>query len=268
MLGFAPTFRPMNDKRFLRYGIPLMAVLSLLPRGVLDMPVLPYWPVAYAVSLTFTLALWLGNRWLWRVLLQRWPQPADALRRLVALAATGVAYTLGTTLALGALVLRLQGQHLTAGGEVREMGINLVATLIVLLLYESRHLFEQWTFNLHRADHLAQAQTQAQLDALAQQLDPHFLFNSLNTLAALIDPTNAAAQTYVEGLADMYRYVLLSRERPTVLLAEELAFVETYVALQQVRFRTNVAGKVRRAGCRSGAARGSSQRARAWLKMR
>ena len=93
---------------------------------------------------------------------------------------------------------------------------------------------------MHRANHLAQAQTQAQLDALAQQLDPHFLFNSLNTLAALIDPADAAAQAYVEGLADVYRYVLLSRERPTVPLAEELAFVQTYVALQKVRFRDNV----------------------------
>jgi len=111
---------------------------------------------------------------------------------------------------------------------------------VVLLIYESRHTLGQWELNLRRADQLTQAQTQAQLDALAQQLDPHFLFNSLNTLAALIDPANAAAQHYVEGLADVYRYVLLSRDRPTVPLADELAFVQTYVTLQQVRFRTNV----------------------------
>ena len=55
-----------------------------------------------------------------------------------------------------------------------------------------------------------------------------------------MEPTNDAAQRYVEGLADVYRYVLLSRERPTVPLAEELAFVQTYVALQKVRFRDNV----------------------------
>jgi hypothetical protein len=229
----------MNDQRFLRYGIPLLAMLAMVPRGVFSQPVLPYWPVSYLVSLIFTLALWLGNRWLWRWLLARWPQLASTTRRLWWLAASGVAYTVATTLALGAAIVGLQGGRLRLAPELREIGLNLVATFIVLL-YETQHFFQQWQANLRRADQLAQASTQAQLDALAQQLDPHFLFNSLNTLAALIEPHNEPAQHYVDGLADVYRYVLLSRERPTVPLAEELAFVQTYVALQKVRFRDNV----------------------------
>ncbi|MVN77130.1 histidine kinase [Hymenobacter sp. HMF4947] len=240
-MAFAPTFaRSMNDRRFLLFGIPGMAALSLVPRGVLSLPVLPFWPASYAVSLTFTLALWLGNRQLWQWLLRRWPEAADTARRLWWLAGLGVAYTLATTLGLGAAIVGWQGGRLRLPQELREIGLNLVATFIVLLLYESMHFFQQWQANLRRADQLARAQTQAQLDALAQQLDPHFLFNSLNTLAALIEPQNEPAQHYVEGLADVYRYVLLSRERPTVPLAEELAFVQTYVALQKVRFRENV----------------------------
>jgi two-component system sensor histidine kinase AlgZ len=230
----------MNDRRFLLYGIPIVVVLALVPRGLFSLSLWPDLPIAFAFSLTFTLALWLGSRQLWQLLLQRWPDVADTNRRLWWLAATGVAYTLATTLGLGSIIVRLGGGHLNIIRELREIGLNLVATFIVLLLYESQHFFEQWKANLRRADQLAQARTQAQLDALAQQLDPHFLFNSLNTLAALIEPTNDSAQQYVEGLADVYRYVLLSRERPTVPLAEELAFVQTYVTLQKVRFRENV----------------------------
>ncbi len=230
----------MNDRRFLLYGIPIVVVLALVPRGLFSLSLWPQLPIAFAVSLTFTLALWLGSRQLWQWLLRRWPDVADTSRRLWWLGAAGVAYTVATTLLLGSAILGLQGGHLNMQQEPREIGLNLVATFIVLLLYESRHFFEQWKANLRRADHLAQARTQAQLDALAQQLDPHFLFNSLNTLAALIEPSNEAGQQYVEGLADVYRYVLLSRERPTVPLAEELAFVQTYVALQKVRFRDNV----------------------------
>jgi len=229
----------MNDRRFLLYGIPLMAVLALVPRGLFSLP-LGQWPMAYAVALTFTLSLWLGNRGLWRRLLARWPHPASTTRRLWWLAALGVAYTLTTSLVLALALAGLHGGRLGMRQELPEIGLNLVATFIVLLLYESRHFFQQWQANLLRADQLARAATQAQLDALARQLDPHFLFNSLNTLAALVEPTNDAAQRYVEGLADVYRYVLLSRERPTVPLAEELAFVQTYVALQKVRFRDNV----------------------------
>lgn len=230
----------MNDRRFLLFGIPVLAALELVPRGGYSQPPGWRWLIDYGVALLFTVTLWLGNRQLWQWLRQRWPQPAATARRLWSLAALGVAYTVVASLALAVLLAALQGYHLRPAAEAREISLNLVSTFVVLLLYESRYLFEQWEANLRRADQLAQARTQAQLDALAQQLDPHFLFNSLNTLAALIEPANDAAQHYVEGLADVYRYVLLSRERPTVPLAEELAFVRTYVALQQVRFRDNV----------------------------
>ncbi len=230
----------MNDRRFLLFGIPLLAALELVPRGGYRQPLGWHWLVDYGVALLFTSTLWLGNRWLWQRRLRRWPLPAATARRLWWLAAGGVAYTVAVSLVLAGLLAALQGYRLYPAAELREISLNLISTFIVLLLYESRHLFVQWEANQRRADQLAQAATQAQLDALAQQLDPHFLFNSLNTLAALIEPGNEPAQHYVEGLADVYRYVLLSRERPTVPLAEELAFVQTYVALQKVRFRDNV----------------------------
>jgi sensor histidine kinase YesM len=226
----------MNDRRFLLVGIPALAALELVPRGGYSQPLGWSWLGGYGVALLFTSALWLGNRQLWQWLLHRWPHPASTARRRWWLAAAGLAYTVAVSLGLAALL----SYHTTWAGEIREISLNLVSTFVVLLGYESQHFFEQWEVNLRRADQLVQAHTQAQLDALAQQLDPHFLFNSLNTLAAIIEPGNEPAQHYVEGLADVYRYVLLSRERPTVPLAEELAFVETYVALQKVRFRDNV----------------------------
>jgi sensor histidine kinase YesM len=230
----------MNDRRFLLFGIPLLALLELVPRGLFQLTSAVHAVVAYGISLAFTVAIWLGVRGWWAWLLRRWPLPASTGRRLWWLGAGSVAYTLLVTVVLGAALARLYGGQLSLGQVLRETGLNLVSSLIVLLIYEARHTFGQWEVNLRRADQLTQAQTQAQLDALTQQLDPHFLFNSLNTLAALIDPADAAAQAYVEGLADLYRYVLLSRERPTVPLADELALVRTYVALQQVRFRDKV----------------------------
>jgi LytS/YehU family sensor histidine kinase len=81
---------------------------------------------------------------------------------------------------------------------------------------------------------------QSQLDALRNQLDPHFLFNSLNTLASLIDFENDEAQQYLERLSDVYRYVLVSRDKNTVTLEEEIAFLDAYVYLNKVRFRENL----------------------------
>jgi hypothetical protein len=235
-----PDLYPMNKHWFLAAAIAVMAALELLPRGILAVPFGVEWAVGYAVSLSFTVALWLGNVYLWQRGLTRWPQPAATARRLWWQAVVSLTYTLLTTVVLGGGIAALLGWGFSVTKVLPETALNLASTLVVLLIYESRHTFRQWEMNVRRADQLAQAQTQAQLDALAQQLDPHFLFNSLNTLAALIDPANDDAQQYVEGLADLYRYVLLSRERPTVPLADELAFTKTYVALQQVRFRSKV----------------------------
>ena len=107
-------------------------------------------------------------------------------------------------------------------------------------LYESAYFFGEWKTNIQRAEALARAGIQSELAVLKSQLDPHFLFNSLNTLTALIDETNAEAQQFVEQLADVYRYVLLSRDKTTVTLSEELAFVEAYVALNKTRFRDDL----------------------------
>jgi hypothetical protein len=233
---------PLRDRRLALGGLVLISLLMPLANGgkwALQSAV--HFGLAWSCSLVYTLILGLGNREIWRRLQHRYPLVAQTRRRLWWLGIGSVVYTslatVAVTLGLG---LVPGGVHASPRALLLIVVINLVPTLVGQLIYESRHSFRQWEENQHRADQLARAQTQAQLDALAQQLDPHFLFNSLNTLAALIEPDNEPAQAYVEGLADVYRYVLLSRERPTVPLAEELAFVQTYVALQKVRFRDNI----------------------------
>jgi hypothetical protein len=233
---------PLRDRRLVLVGLLLISlIMPLANGGKWAFQSIAHFTVAWGCSVVYTLVLGFGNRELWRRLQHRYPQVSQTRQRLLWLAVSSVVYT---SLATVAVTLSL---GLVPGGATTSLralllivAINLVPTLVALLVYESRHSYQQWEENQHRADQLARAQTQAQLDALAQQLDPHFLFNSLNTLAALIEPANEPAQHYVEGLADVYRYVLLSRERPTVPLAEELVFVQTYVALQKVRFRDNV----------------------------
>jgi hypothetical protein len=80
--------------------------------------------------------------------------------------------------------------------------------------------------------HLAQAQ----LDALRLQLQPHFLFNALNAVAALVVEDPAAAQRMLARLADLLRLVLDARNAGTVTLARELELAAAYLAIEQVRF--------------------------------
>lgn len=78
--------------------------------------------------------------------------------------------------------------------------------------------------------------TEAELRALRAQVNPHFLFNSLNTIAALIPTDPEGAETMTVRLAKVFRHVLASSERQLASLEEEMRFVQTYLSIEQARF--------------------------------
>ncbi|MET4106845.1 histidine kinase [Hymenobacter sp. UYP22] len=85
-------------------------------------------------------------------------------------------------------------------------------------------------------ERLEKEATKARLQALQQHVDPHFLFNNLNILAALIEPGNTTAHDYVTHLASLYRYLVRTRQQDAVPVAEELVFLHDYQFLLQRRF--------------------------------
>lgn len=87
-----------------------------------------------------------------------------------------------------------------------------------------------------REERLKALAAQAELKALKAQINPHFLFNTLNTIAQLIHTGPAQAEAMVERLAEMFRYVLAGSERRLVPLEEELSFADDYLAIEQARF--------------------------------
>jgi len=80
----------------------------------------------------------------------------------------------------------------------------------------------------------------AQFDALKNQLDPHFLFNSLNVLASLIEENPVQAQKFTTSLSKVYRYVLEQKSKELVPLDEELKFARTYMNLIKMRFEDSI----------------------------
>ena len=75
---------------------------------------------------------------------------------------------------------------------------------------------------------------------LKQQLNPHFLFNSLTSLSSLIRLDQKLAGNFLDSLSKTYRYILKNRENELVPLAEEIRFAQNYVRLQQTRFETGL----------------------------
>jgi ligand-binding sensor domain-containing protein len=104
-------------------------------------------------------------------------------------------------------------------------------------LYHRRKQQERQVLELKgKAQLLEKEKATVMYESLKQQLNPHFLFNSLTSLGSLIHIDPKAAARFLDSLSKTYRYILKSSEREVVPLAEELKFGETYVSLQKTRF--------------------------------
>ncbi|HMJ46914.1 MAG TPA: histidine kinase, partial [Ferruginibacter sp.] len=86
---------------------------------------------------------------------------------------------------------------------------------------------------------LVQQNLLIQLEVLKQQISPHFLFNTLNSLKALIGTNPAQAEIYTVELSKVYRYLLNHRKADSVSLSEEIGFLTSYIALLKLRFESN-----------------------------
>jgi sensor histidine kinase YesM len=96
-------------------------------------------------------------------------------------------------------------------------------------LYRSFTLYK--TLQVERINH-----KQSQLNTLKQQLNPHFLFNSLNTVSAFVHDQPQRAEDVIQNLADVLRYSLDMTEKDKVSVAEEAGTLQRYLALEQARF--------------------------------
>lgn len=230
-----------NERRLRLIGIPLVSVVFMFLYKDRPFDSLSVVIEEFLISFAFTFVLWEGNRAIVMNMRRWYPHNEQTARRLMLQLPIAVAFTVGSSLLIYYL-FELFGVIICDSVNEKMMStvVNLIPTLFVLSIYESAYFFEEWKRNFQRSETLAKENIRSQFEALKSQLDPHFLFNSLNTLAALIDDENEPAQTYLEQLSDVYRYVLVSQQQETVPLHEELAFVDSYVYLNKTRFRDNL----------------------------
>jgi sensor histidine kinase YesM len=232
----------IHDKWARIIGIPLISLIIPLIQDFEEMMAFNRSTLRHFIAcLVFTTAMWEGNRAIFIYMKRKYAGYQQTRTRIIIQTISSLSYTIIAATALTYLLSLVFincefDQANIAGGIIT----SIIPTLLVTSIYESVYFFEQWKQHIQRSEALARENIQSQLEVLKSQIDPHFLFNSLNTLAALIDDTNEPAQKYLEQLSDVYRYVLLSKDKNTVTLEEELKFVESYIYLIKARFRENV----------------------------
>jgi two-component system, LytTR family, sensor kinase len=96
--------------------------------------------------------------------------------------------------------------------------------------------YERYLSSELRLERMEKSYGQARLNALRMQLDPHFLFNALNTISSHVERDPRLTRSMIEHLGDLLRLSLENRDRQEVPLAEELAFLDHYLEIQKIRF--------------------------------
>ena len=120
---------------------------------------------------------------------------------------------------------------------VRTSLFIMVLAVFITNIYELISLNDEKEVTLTRVEQLNISKAQAELEALKNQLDPHFIFNSLNALSFLITNEPASAALFNDTLAKVYRYILTNKDNDLVLLKEEIEFIGNYFYLMRIRFR-------------------------------
>lgn len=114
--------------------------------------------------------------------------------------------------------------------------ITSVLNIIIITVIEAIVWFKRSQQSLVRAERLEKENSQIRYETLKSQLNPHFLFNSLNVLSSLIKKDSDKAQNFVDEFSSVYRYTLDVIEKPVIELREELDFAKSFLFLQKIRF--------------------------------
>ncbi len=115
-----------------------------------------------------------------------------------------------------------------------------VMTFIVLLCFYAFYIYKTYSDNKVKEQKIIAGTASAQFESLKNQIDPHFLFNSLNVLSSLIEENPENAQRFTTSLSKIYRYVLEQKDKELVSVSEELAFAKTYMNLLKMRFENSI----------------------------
>lgn len=176
------------------------------------------------------------NLFLIRFLNHRYPWSTSAVPRVLA----EVSFTVLIGLFIGFLITTIS-HFMNAYQEdlirvyVFNMIVVTVCAIVLMTLFEAWIFFDRQSESEKRNRELSRELSNIRFEMLKNQMNPHFMFNSLNVLSSLIEEDTEKSQQFIEEFSSIYRYVLETIEKHVVTLERELEFARSYMFLQQIR---------------------------------
>ncbi|MBC7642518.1 MAG: histidine kinase [Flavobacterium sp.] len=130
--------------------------------------------------------------------------------------------------------------YFIANQNPRDYVMAIVITFFVTLSLYAFHFYKVYNENIVKEQKVIAGTASAKYESLKSQIDPHFLFNSLNVLSSLIEENPENAQRFTTSLSKVYRYVLEQKDKNLVSVEEEVKFAQTYMNLLKMRFENSL----------------------------
>lgn len=199
-----------------------------------------YAVVSWSFSLFFTIIDWFITRAIMIFLRKKYPEFKDNAKRIIIFfLALSTTIIVVDTVGGSFLEYVIEGANHTSQFDVL-LQIILITTMI-MSIYEAIYFYIRLKKSIREEEQAKRVIVQTQLDALRNQAQPHFLFNSLNTLRDIIDQDpKEDAKKFVDKLSDVYRFILESGNVNLTSLRNELKFAKAYIHIQSERFGDNL----------------------------
>ncbi len=237
----------LNDIGFRVILIPFFGIAIPIITQMIPQQAFTTWQfkLSYLYTIMIAFVIWEGNRFLLFSLRSYFDWLNKPVKKIIALLLSVSFYTIPVS-----ALLLVGWYYFFNNGQVHWNKV-FEATLIIMIcvifithVYETVFLVKQTETDKVKKEQLERSKAEAELQALKNQIDPHFIFNSLNTLSHLIEEKPQKARQFNDSLADVYRYILHNKERTLVLLREEMDFVNDYFLLLTIRFENAVQLKI------------------------
>ncbi len=190
-------------------------------------------------QLLFVAVIWESTRLAIRITRSRYPGINPIRQRILALAALLLLVAVGVG-SWHVWMERWLGfwpvEKQTIYNFLYSIGMTLFFSQLIACVYEAFYYLEQWKKSVLMSEELEKRALQSRLDSLKNQVSPHFLFNSLNSLTALVEEDPKRAIQFIGELSAIYRYLLQSNEQELTTLSRELDFIDAYMYLLKTRF--------------------------------
>jgi len=190
--------------------------------------------ITAGITTIMWIVMWIGNENLTCIIDEKISWVKYPVRRLV----VGVVSTVIFTVIVAILLARGYEYSLNLRfNSYNDFIFNaLVITFLISFFLHGREFLLRWKESAVEAERYQKENAMAQYESLKSQVDPHFLFNSLNVLTNLVYEDADKSAKFIKQLSEVYRYVLETRSKELVSLEEEMKFVNAYLFLQQIRF--------------------------------